>query len=453
MISIFIIFFDPKLALQSMNYLVTTLYLFILYTGIISFRKGNKIAPYFLAAQLLYLLCSILFSLSAAGLLEYKLIYQHLITVGSAIEMILFSTALAYQLRLLGEQNIQLHKENFEIISAREKELDTIIENLPLMVFLKDAKELRFVKFNRAGEELTGLSKAKILGKNDYNLFPKEQADFFTQHDRQVIASKHLIEIVQEPIDTPHGKRLLHTRKVIISDEENQPIYLLGISEDITDKKKLENELVQSEESFRSLFESLDEALYVQDAKGTILAVNHGACRMYGHSKEWFVGKTPFDFSMASHNDHQTLNDIHAKAMAGTPQQFEFWGVHADGMPFPTEIHQTKGVWHGKEVVFTVATNISQRKQYQKKLEQIAHYDALTALPNRLLLSDRMTQALARSKRNGKIVAVIYLDLDGFKTVNDLYGHDVGDQLLIAISKGLQEELREGGYPFTAWWR
>jgi PAS domain S-box-containing protein len=122
--------------------------------------------------------------------------------------------------------------------------LDSIVENIPLMVFVKDATELRFVRFNRAGEELLGLSRDALLGRNDYDLFPKEQADFFTGKDQETLASGHEVTIEEEPIQTQHhGSRLLRTRKMAVRDADGRPAYLLGISEDITERKLAEDRM------------------------------------------------------------------------------------------------------------------------------------------------------------------------------------------------------------------
>ncbi len=119
--------------------------------------------------------------------------------------------------------------------------LNTIVENIPDMIFIKEAKELRFTRFNKAGEELLGFSKNDLIGKNDFDFFPKEEAEFFTSIDRNVLNHKRLIEIPEEPIQTKFkGQRLLHTKKVPIYNENGEPEFLLGISEDITDKKKAE---------------------------------------------------------------------------------------------------------------------------------------------------------------------------------------------------------------------
>jgi PAS domain S-box-containing protein len=109
------------------------------------------------------------------------------------------------------------------------------------MVFVKDAEELRFVRFNRAGEELLGLSRDQLIGKNDYDLFSEPAADAFTAKDREVLASGGVVDIPEEPLDTArNGTRLLHTRKVAIRGENGEPLYLLGISDDITERRAAE---------------------------------------------------------------------------------------------------------------------------------------------------------------------------------------------------------------------
>ena len=127
--------------------------------------------------------------------------------------------------------------EVVEQLHDSELLLEAIVENIPDMLFLKDAKSLRFVRLNRAGEELLGYSRGDLLGKSDYDFFPREEADFFTAKDRDVIKSGELLEIPEEPIATRHqGTRTLRTKKVPIRDAGGNARYLLGISEDITDR-------------------------------------------------------------------------------------------------------------------------------------------------------------------------------------------------------------------------
>ena len=121
--------------------------------------------------------------------------------------------------------------------------LDNIIEHVPAMIFVKDARHLRFQRFNREGERLLGLPRAELVGKSDLDFFPKEQAEAFLAGDRETLQRRCLVEIPEEPIDTRHGRRWLATRKVPVFDRKGEPEYLLGISLDITARKQVEEEL------------------------------------------------------------------------------------------------------------------------------------------------------------------------------------------------------------------
>ncbi|MFV8250804.1 PAS domain S-box protein [Bdellovibrio bacteriovorus] len=123
-----------------------------------------------------------------------------------------------------------------------ESFLSAIFENMPNMIFVKDARDLRFVRFNKAGEDLIGIPRSELIGKNDYDLFPKEQADFFTAKDRDVLKESKIVDIPEEEINTTRGVRYLHTRKIPVFDKEGRPQYLLGASEDITELKKAERQ-------------------------------------------------------------------------------------------------------------------------------------------------------------------------------------------------------------------
>jgi len=121
--------------------------------------------------------------------------------------------------------------------------LDAIVENIPAMVFVKDAQRLAFVRFNRAGEELLGVSRSELLGKTDFDLFPANEAEFFVAKDRETMTGGHIVEIAEEPIRTRRGTRWLHTRKVVLRDRDGDPEYVLGISHDITERKQAIAEL------------------------------------------------------------------------------------------------------------------------------------------------------------------------------------------------------------------
>jgi PAS domain S-box-containing protein len=131
-------------------------------------------------------------------------------------------------------------------LRSSEQFLDSIVENIPNMIFVKDAQTLRFVRFNEAGESLLGYTREELIGKSDYDFFPKDEADFFTMKDREVLQNGALHDIPEETIHTRQlGVRVLHTKKLAISDNEGNAQYLLGISEDITERKHLEDLLRQ----------------------------------------------------------------------------------------------------------------------------------------------------------------------------------------------------------------
>ncbi len=124
-----------------------------------------------------------------------------------------------------------------EQVRRAESFLNNVVDNIPYMIFVKDAQDLRFVRVNKTGEELLGASTSVLLGKNDYDFFPEDEARFFEAKDRQTLTEANIIDIPEEPIDTPHGRRYLHTKKIPVGDGDGQPKYLLGISEDITERK------------------------------------------------------------------------------------------------------------------------------------------------------------------------------------------------------------------------
>ncbi len=158
------------------------------------------------------------------------------------------------------ERTAQIKSANEEARNLN-KFLDSIIENMPNMVFVKDAEELRFVRFNKAGEELLGYPKTSFVGKNDYDFFPKPEADFFTEKDKEVLEHRTLLDIPEEPIQTKEkGMRLLHTRKIPILDEAGNPLYLLGISEDITERRHAEDAIKNLNDELKSKATLLEAA-------------------------------------------------------------------------------------------------------------------------------------------------------------------------------------------------
>ncbi len=165
--------------------------------------------------------------------------------------------------------------------------LDAIVEHIPQMVFVKDAKELRFVRLNRAGEALLGVSRRELMGKNDFDFFPKAEAEFFQAKDRETLNGASLVSIPEEPIDTKSGRRWLHTQKVPLLGADGAPEYLLGISDDITERKQL----TEVRHRLAAIVESSEDAVLSKTLEGTIVSWNRGAETLFGFTAEEMIGQ------------------------------------------------------------------------------------------------------------------------------------------------------------------
>jgi PAS domain S-box-containing protein len=145
-------------------------------------------------------------------------------------------------------------------VARSRRFLDTVIETLPMMVFVKDARDLRFVMFNKAGEDLLGHARKDLIGKNDYDFFPREEAQFFVGKDRDVLSGRKVVEIPEESVHTrDQGVRLLRTLKVPILDAAGRPEFLLGISQDITEKKQVDEALRAASASLERMNAELED--------------------------------------------------------------------------------------------------------------------------------------------------------------------------------------------------
>lgn len=194
-----------------------------------------------------------------------------------------------------------------------------------------------------------------------------------------------------------------------------------------------------------SVFTHAREGILITDAQGDIIETNDVFSEITGYNREEVIGKNPRLLQSGRHNQ-DFYNSLWRNLINKGEWHGEIWnkrknGEHFASMMTISAVQDIHGIAQNYVNLFTDITPI---KEHQRQLEYIAHYDALTGLPNRVLLADRLKQAIAHSHRKGGSVAVVYLDLDGFKAVNDQHGHDTGDQLLVNIAHRLKEVLREG---------
>ncbi|MDO8813515.1 MAG: EAL domain-containing protein [Gallionella sp.] len=204
----------------------------------------------------------------------------------------------------------------------------------------------------------------------------------------------------------------------------------------------------RAEERFRltaKVFENTMEGITVTDKNNHILEVNDAFTRITGYAREEVLGKTPVILKSGLHD-----KDFYAvmwQAINATGHwRGDVWNRRKDGEIYPEMLTiSTIADDMGNVTNYVgIFSDITLLKQHEKQLEHIAHYDALTGIPNRVLLADRLQQAIAISKREKKLLAVCYLDLDGFKAINDSMGHEAGDQVLIEVSRRIKDTVREG---------
>lgn len=225
-------------------------------------------------------------------------------------------------------------------------------------------------------------------------------------------------------------------------DEINNCWLATGVLTDITQRKRAEIALQQSESKYRLLFESNPNPLWVVDLETlNFLAVNEDAIAHYGYSKAEFLSMRMIDLFSCS--DLNSIDEIRDKL---TSEQ-NFWGVWRhltkEGNPINVEISTHAFLLLDQLVALVVINDITERLQTQAQIEHLAFYDLLTNLPNRHLLFDRLENAIALTQRTGNYGALLFIDLDRFKNINDARGHAVGDMLLQEVATRLKESLRQ----------
>lgn len=217
--------------------------------------------------------------------------------------------------RKLESKVMQLHADIEErtrieaLLSENEKFLDTIIENIPDMIFVKDAQDLHFVRFNKAGEALLGVPRGEMYGRSDLDFFPRDQADFFMGKDREVLNKGHILDIPRETIQTRQkGARILHTKKIPITTGDGEPKYLLGISEDITERVVIEEALARAIKKLNFLntitFDEIQNAAF--SLSGYLELINKNPT---GEMLQKYIGK--INSSLRSMNDSLNFAKIY----------------------------------------------------------------------------------------------------------------------------------------------
>ena len=228
----------------------------------------------------------------------------------------------------------------------------------------------------------------------------------------------------------------------------------IGNCYDISDRKVADDKLRQA----ASVFQNATEGIVITAPDGTILDVNEAFSRITGYSRDDVIGENPRMLSSGRQGPEFYASMWHSLLSAGQ-WNGEIWNRRKNGEEYAEVLTISTVRDESDNILHYIALfyDITVLKEHQQHLEQIAHYDALTRLPNRILLSDRLHQAISHAQRDQLLIAVAYIDLDGFKTVNDSYGHAIGDKLLVQVARRMKETLRDvdtlsrlGGDEFVA---
>jgi diguanylate cyclase (GGDEF)-like protein/PAS domain S-box-containing protein len=295
------------------------------------------------------------------------------------------------------------------------------------------------VSCNRRYADDLGIEPEEVVGKNDFDFFSEENALKY-RHDDTRIMQSGVMEELEEPYESGRTKGTIQTVKTPIRDSDGSIVGILGIFWDITDKKEAETRLRQS----AAVFESTADGVIITDADINIIAVNRTFTEITGYSEKEALGKKP-SFRRSERQNEEFYRSMWAEILQEGRWKGEIWNRRKSGEVYPewmtiSTVRDLTGAITNYVSVFSDITNV---KRTQMQLDHMAHHDPLTDLPNRTLLDDRLEQAISRARRHNTGVAILFIDLDRFKNVNDSLGHPTGDLLLQDVAQRLQNVLRE----------
>lgn len=347
--------------------------------------------------------------------------------------------------RELREARDRSERRRFEeALRQSEERLRDIIDNTTAVVYVKDTKG-RFTLINSRYEKLFNISRGEIVGKTDHDLFPSETADSFRANDLKVIESGGPMEI-EEIVPQHDGVHTYISIKFPLRADNGAIYAICGISTDITERKRTHDALLESEKNLRKAQKIAHIGNWDWEIETDRLTWSEEIYRIFGVDNETFETTYEGFLSRINPEDRKPVMDaVNEGLKGGKPYSVD----HRITLPDGSE----KVVREQAEIVCNddgralrmigTVQDITDIKRSEKEIEYRAYHDMLTGLPNRSLLMDRLHLAIARCERNEQTLALLFLDLDDFKRINDGMGHTIGDLLIKGASVRLIACLRD----------
>jgi PAS domain S-box-containing protein len=265
-------------------------------------------------------------------------------------------------------QDITSRKKADRALRTSEERFSTVFHASPIATCITTLEEGTFVDANEAYLKLSGLNRENIIGQSvlKLNIYPDGQKYLAIL---QTLKREQVVRGINMPFQTASGEQrdtLVFFDQIELGGEA----CILSMFYDITEAKHTTEALRNSEASYQGLFNSVTEAIYIQDRDGKFLDVNDGALQMYGYPRDYFIGQTPSILSAPDKNDPERISKAVSEAFKGNPQQFEFWGVRANGEIFPKDVRLYKGNYLGQDVVIAVAQDITERKKNETEIQR-----------------------------------------------------------------------------------